>query len=91
MCRIVHIAVSSEFGLDILIAEEPHLCREILSVSAQKPSVKGNGRQQGHGLWPQAILHGRGRRQLRDCLAHSCEKVVSAMNGRDAVYTAVSY
>lgn len=45
MRRIVHVAMSSEFGLDVLVAEEPHLCREVLSVSAQKPSVKGNGRQ----------------------------------------------
>lgn len=70
MRRIVHAAMSSELGLDILVAEDPHLCREVFSVSAQKPSVKGNGRQQGHGLWPQAILHGRGRCQLCDCLAH---------------------
>lgn len=84
MRRIVHVAMSSEFGLDILVAEQPHLCREVLSVSAQEPSVKGNGRQKGHGLWSQAILHGRGRRQLCDCLAHSCENAVCETDRRDA-------
>lgn len=54
MCGIVHVAMSSEFGLDILIAEDPHFCREVLSVSAQKPSVRGMGgsRAMGFGRRP---------------------------------------
>jgi hypothetical protein len=44
MRRVVHVTMSSKFGFDILVSEKPHFCREVFSVSAQKPPVKRDRR-----------------------------------------------
>lgn len=68
--RIIHVPMSSKLSLDILISEKPHFRGEEFPVGAQKPSVQRNRRQEGHWLGPQAVLHGRGRCQLCEGLAH---------------------
>ena len=55
MCRVVDVAVCPELGLDVLIAQDPHLRRQVFAVGAEEAPVQRYWRQQGEGLGPQAV------------------------------------
>lgn len=51
--RIVDVSVSAELGLDVLVAQQPHLGWKVLSVGTQEASVEVRGRQEGHLVGPE--------------------------------------
>lgn len=57
---IVNFAVRPKLSLDVLVAQNAHLCRKKLAVRAQQASVERNGRQQGHMIRAKTPLRGRG-------------------------------
>lgn len=62
MGRVVHVPVRPELGLDVQVAQDPHLGGEVLPVRAQQAAVQRDGRQQGHhGRGPQGVGAAGGR------------------------------
>lgn len=55
MCRVVDVAVGPELVLDVLIAQDAHLLRQVLAVGAEEAPVQRYWRQQGEGLGPEAV------------------------------------
>ena len=55
MHRVLHIPVRPELGLDILVAQQAHLGRQVLAVGAEQAPVEVDGRQQGHGAGREAL------------------------------------
>lgn len=46
--RIVHVAMRAKLGLDVLVAQQTHLLRQVAPVRAEQASVQRKGREQGH-------------------------------------------
>lgn len=61
MRRVLRLPMTPKLGLDVLVAQEPHLGRQVPAVRAEQPPVQGDGRQQGQRR-PQARV-GRARRR----------------------------
>lgn len=57
---IVHIAMSPELGLDVLVAQDAHLSGQVLAMGAQETAVQRDRREECHGARPEALLGGRG-------------------------------
>lgn len=73
MCRVVHLPVRPELGLDVLIAQQAHLPWQVLPVRPQEAPVERDRRQQCH-LGPQpAAASRRGRRcgEEAGCRVHA--------------------
>lgn len=61
MCRVVDVAVGPELVLDVLVAQDAHLLRQVLAVGAEEAPVQRYWRKQGEGLGPEAVAAaGRG-------------------------------
>jgi hypothetical protein len=61
MRRVLRLPMTPKLGLDVLVAQEPHLGGQVPAVRAEQPPVQGDGRQQGQRR-PQARV-GRARRR----------------------------
>lgn len=55
MCRVVDVAVRPELGLDVLVAQHPHLLGQMFPVRPKEAPVEWYWRQQGERLGPEAI------------------------------------
>lgn len=90
--RVVDFAMSPELGLDVLVAEDPHLAGEVLPVAAQEPPVEGDRGQEGHGLGLEAgVAAGRrgceaGHGWAHHSLVLRAPPLLQAGDGRRCVY-----
>jgi len=55
MRRVVNVAVCPELAPDVLVAQDAHLWGQVFAVGAEEAPVQRYWRQQGKGLWPQAV------------------------------------
>lgn len=43
--RVLHVTMSPEFRLDILIPQQPHIMRQMLAMRAEQATIQVHGRQ----------------------------------------------
>lgn len=58
MRRVIDFSMRPKLSLDVLISQNPHFMREMLSVSAEQSSVEMDRGEESHWVWSETALGG---------------------------------
>lgn len=73
MGRVVDFPMSPKLGLDVLVAEKPHIGREMLAVGAKEATVQVDRRQKSNRVGSEtAARGGHGQPQSRWAHIRQC-------------------